>query len=64
MRRRLTMIVVLAVSALDPPLHAGKKEAPPVRKPASLVWPLPPEKPKVRYVATLANNTFAGLRSR
>ena len=57
MRRRCTMIVFLAAVALAPPLNAGKKKTPDVKKPANLVWPLPPEKPRVKYLATLANNT-------
>jgi sugar lactone lactonase YvrE len=57
MRRWFATIVLLAAWALLPSLNAGKKKAPAVKKPANLVWPLPPEKPRVKYLAALANNT-------
>ena len=50
-------IIFLATGALHPPLNAEKKKAPEVKKPVNLVWPLPPEKPRVKYLATLSNNT-------
>jgi len=55
--RRLFVVFALAAAVtLNLPLHAGKKPAPPVKKPANLVWPLPPQKPRVKYLVSLANN--------
>jgi hypothetical protein len=38
-------------------LNADKKPPPPVKKPVNLVWPLPPEGPRVKFVDYFANNT-------
>ena len=38
-------------------LTADKKTPPPVKKPVNLVWPLPPQKPRIKFVDYLANNT-------
>jgi DNA-binding beta-propeller fold protein YncE len=50
------MIAVLAAVTLAQCLNAGKKPAPRAKTPTNLVWPLPPEKPRIKYVTTLANN--------
>jgi DNA-binding beta-propeller fold protein YncE len=55
-RRRLTLMG-LAALGFAPALKAGKKAAPPPKKPVNLVWPLPPQKPRIKYVTSLANNT-------
>lgn len=57
MQRRCATIIFLAALALAPALNGGKKPVPQVKKPANLVWPLPPEKPRIKYLGALANNT-------
>jgi DNA-binding beta-propeller fold protein YncE len=55
--RQCETAVFIVALALAPPLNAGRKKAPDVvKKPANLVWPLPPEKPRVKYLMSLANN--------
>ena len=51
----LPVIVVLLTVAVRPVL-AGKKDAKPAAQAQSLVWPLPPDKPRVRFVRQYSNN--------
>jgi len=48
---------LLAGAMLGGNLNADKKTPPPVKKPVNLVWPLPPQKPRVKFIDALANNT-------
>ena len=48
--------LLLAATIAAGNLHADKK-TPPVKKPVNLVWPLPPQKPRVKFIDYLANNT-------
>ena len=57
MPERSTIVLILTAMALNLPLYADKKKTPNVKKSASLVWPLPPQKPRVKYLTSLANNT-------
>jgi DNA-binding beta-propeller fold protein YncE len=47
----------LATAIAAGSLNANKKTPPPVKKPVNLVWPLPPQKPRIKFVDYLANNT-------
>jgi DNA-binding beta-propeller fold protein YncE len=49
--------VLLAAAVLAGNLNADKKAPPPVKKPVNLVWPLPPQKPRIKFLDYLANNT-------
>jgi DNA-binding beta-propeller fold protein YncE len=52
------VLLFLAGAALAGNLSAdNKKTPPPVKKPVNLVWPLPPQKPRVKFIDALANNT-------
>jgi hypothetical protein len=50
-------LVLLAAGVAIGNLNAGKKPPVPVKKPVNLVWPLPPQKPRVKFIDYLANNT-------
>ena len=55
MPRRYPTIALLAATWLLQPLDA-KKPVPRPKKPTNLVWPLPPEKPRIKFITSLANN--------
>jgi DNA-binding beta-propeller fold protein YncE len=50
-------LALLAGAVFAGNLNADKKTPPPVKKPVNLVWPLPPQKPRVKFIDYLANNT-------
>jgi hypothetical protein len=57
--RTLTFAFMIAtVAGLLPPSGFSKKkaDAPPQIDPSTLVWPMPPDKPRVRFVEVWANN--------
>ncbi len=48
-------ILLLAVGSVVPPLSSAKdKPQPP--SPINLIWPLPPDKPRVKFLETYSNN--------
>jgi len=55
-----TAVVLVMLWTAPVPIKGGSKEkAPPVSsapEPASLVWPLPPDKPRVRFLEMFSNN--------
>lgn len=56
----VVLVVFLALLILAPDLLAEKKkknEKPDTKKIPELVWPLPPEKPRIKYLGSLSNNT-------
>src|SRR5262245_40440638 len=54
---RSSTLVFLALAVLAGNLIADKKAPPSVKKPVNLVWPLPPQKPRIKFLDYLANNT-------
>jgi DNA-binding beta-propeller fold protein YncE len=55
---RSATLLLLPLAILAGNLNAdSKKTPPPVKKPVNLVWPLPPQKPRVKFIDALANNT-------
>ena len=55
--RKRCAAFALATAIVAGSLNADKKPPPPVKKPVNLVWPLPPEGPRVKFVDYFANNT-------
>jgi len=54
--RLLPLVLVLLATAVQP-ASAGKKDAKSTTvQPESLVWPLPPDKPRVRFLRQYSNN--------
>ena len=57
MRYRLTPIIIVVLLAVAP-AHARKKEkTPQPKKTPELTWPLAPEKPRIKYIGSLSNNS-------
>ncbi|MBA3914087.1 MAG: hypothetical protein H0X25_09605 [Acidobacteriales bacterium] len=52
--RDLTIFILLAL--IIPSAPAKEKEQPKPQTPANLVWPLPPDKPRVKFLEMYANN--------
>src|SRR5215470_19652803 len=51
------LTLCLGLGALSQPAFAGKKPDPaPKIDPATLVWPMPPDKPRVRFIEEWDNN--------
>ncbi|MBI1747056.1 MAG: SBBP repeat-containing protein [Acidobacteria bacterium] len=57
-RAAMNLLVVFVITALfcAPGFSAKKKKGPEVAKPVNLVWPPPPEKPRIRYIKSLSSN--------
>jgi DNA-binding beta-propeller fold protein YncE len=56
--RYIRLIRVCALLATLPALlgFAGKEKTPPPASPSQLIWPLPPDKPRVKFIQELGNN--------
>lgn len=56
--KNLIFVTLFAIAALVPAANAGKKHEIPQTKfdPSTLVWPMPPDKPRVRFLEMWENN--------
>jgi len=54
---RRAALLLLAGLLVTGSSNAEKRPPVPVKKPVNLVWPLPPQKPRVKFLDYLANNT-------
>lgn len=62
-RIRILPFLLVFLIAAAPHVHAGRKDRP--KRSSDLVWPLPPDPPRIRYVGTLHGSTdFAKKQSR